>query len=267
MRPFQYRGSEHRFRNGIEFEQVKNLYVFDKEQRLLLLDPLERIEVALRALLTNTLALKYGSDCLSSGDIFHSDYDHQWLLEKLRKSKYSKSEAFLKHYKKKYTSPEFPPIWMTLETLSFSEISKIFEHLKHTEDKQVFVGHFGWPDPLLSSWFRALSVLRNTCAHHGRVWNREYSVKPKLPSGKHRPQNWPTLTQNLSYKGMIISAQARTSRLAALLIVIQALMKNISPDSQWSTRLKALLETRTPYELLAMGLSLEWAEDDFWKIN
>lgn len=156
---------------------------------------------------------------------------------------------------------------MTLETLSFSEISKIFEHLKHTEDKQVFVGRFGWPDPLLSSWFRALSVLRNTCAHHGRVWNREYSVKPKLPSGKHRPQNWPTLTQNLSYKGMIISAQARTSRLAALLIVIQALMKNISPDSQWSTRLKALLETRTPYELLAMGLSLEWAEDDFWKVN
>lgn len=31
MRPFQYRGSEHRFRNGVEFEEIKNLYVFDKE--------------------------------------------------------------------------------------------------------------------------------------------------------------------------------------------------------------------------------------------
>lgn len=58
MTPFQEPGSEHIFRSGTDFDSVLGLYIFDRRLRLLLMDALERFEVALRATLSNHMALK-----------------------------------------------------------------------------------------------------------------------------------------------------------------------------------------------------------------
>ena len=36
----------------------------------------------------------------------------------------------------------------------------------------------------LCSFFHHLSVLRNTAAHHGRIWNRKFTFSVKLPKKK-----------------------------------------------------------------------------------
>lgn len=48
------------FRPGTNFKQVVGLYRFDRELRLLVLDAIERIEVALRSVLNNKMAMRHG---------------------------------------------------------------------------------------------------------------------------------------------------------------------------------------------------------------
>ena len=40
--------------------------------------------------------------------------------------------------------------------------------------------------PQLRSWLKALNIVRNICAHHGRLFNRVHAISPKLPAqGTH----------------------------------------------------------------------------------
>ena len=50
---------EKRYRQGATFEQVLDCYVFDRKLRLLVIDAIERIEIAFRTVMINELALKY----------------------------------------------------------------------------------------------------------------------------------------------------------------------------------------------------------------
>ena len=66
-----------RFRAGSSFEQVLNLYTFDRKLRLLFVDALERIEVAVKASLSNHACLIGGPFWLCNAASFdhgrHSD--------------------------------------------------------------------------------------------------------------------------------------------------------------------------------------------------
>ena len=46
--PFEANHDGHSFRKGTSFEQVLDLYVFDRELRLLVMDGIERVEVSVR---------------------------------------------------------------------------------------------------------------------------------------------------------------------------------------------------------------------------
>ena len=57
MRPLQDNGTDHGFRKGTQFDDVLRLYVFDRSLRLLVMDALERVEVAVRAAISNAMAI------------------------------------------------------------------------------------------------------------------------------------------------------------------------------------------------------------------
>src|SRR5690606_4372102 len=121
-RPFYQPGvQEHRFLAGAHFDDALSLYVFDRELRLLLLDAIERIEVALRAQLTNTLAEHHGPHGYLDSSIFDDRYNHAWLLDKLKEEANASSpETFVTHYRSKYIgAPKQPPVWMAVELLTF----------------------------------------------------------------------------------------------------------------------------------------------------
>src|SRR5579862_7295206 len=50
---------EKQYREGTTFEQILDCYVFDRKLRLLVIDAVERIEIAIRTIIINELALKY----------------------------------------------------------------------------------------------------------------------------------------------------------------------------------------------------------------
>lgn len=92
MRPFQIpNDKEHRFKPNSEFKDIINLYAFDRELRLLVIDAIERVEVAVRASLNNYMSCKYQNDNEPhSGThwylnrlLFKKNYDYHRLINDL----------------------------------------------------------------------------------------------------------------------------------------------------------------------------------------
>src|SRR5690606_17605266 len=54
----------------------------------------------------------------------------------------------------------------------------------------------------LRSWLHALTYLRNVCAHHKRLWNRQFAIRPRFPS---RSLAWPhQVPDNSRLYGMLV---------------------------------------------------------------
>lgn len=266
-RPFYRPGqADHVFLDGTSFDDVLHLYVFDRELRLLLLDAIERLEVALRAQLTNTLAEHHGPHGYLDATLFDTRYDHGWLINRLdNEARAREVETFLAHYRSKYTAaPPQPPIWMAVELLTFKEVSILFAHLRQAKDTQRIEAHFGWKFPLLKSWFRSISDLRNVCAHHARVWNREFGSRPEMP--KKIPAHWPVVPEAIAtgahgHPGQTLNPRRR---LYLQLVVIEALMQVVCPESRWAERLIHLLDRYPQVSRPHMGFPPDWDKEAFW---
>ena len=79
---------------------------------------------------------------------------------------------------------------MLCELMSFGSLLTFARGVAPTLQQRV-AGDFGLPDELFFSWLRSLYSLRNACAHHSRIWNREFGTTPK----NSREEQIPRLAQ------------------------------------------------------------------------
>jgi hypothetical protein len=87
--------------------------------------------------------------------------------------------SFIAKFCTEHSDP-YPPCWMLMEALSFGAVSKIYKLAKGHIRQKISVA-FNLQHDVLESWLHALSTGRNVCAHHGRVWNRSFTIWPKIP--------------------------------------------------------------------------------------
>ena len=259
--------TKHTFLPDTRFDDVLDLYVFDRELRLLLIDAIERLEVALRAQITNTLGEHHGPYAHLDPAIFDTRYNHRWLIEKLREHAQAREvERFIAHYREKYTAaPVEPPLWMAMELLTFKAVSTLFANLREENDTKRISQHFGWPHRVLVSWFRSLSDLRNLCAHHMRVWNREFGSRPVVP--RKAPADWPQVAQAIPSGSRQDTTQTINPqrRLYLQVVVIESLMRVVSPESHWAERLVQLLDAHPQVSRPHMGFPKGWEYEVFWE--
>jgi len=252
--------SEHQFRSETQFEDILNLYVFDRELRLLLLDAIERIEVSLRSHIGNYMALKYGPHWYIDESHFIRTYAHKALLADIELHCKRKKELFVKHYVDKYDSPKLPPSWIVMELLTFGQLSTVYDHLASAADQKAIARLFGTQAELLRSWLQTLSYIRNVCAHHSRLWNRELGNSPKVP--KKIPENWvrvPVKVADANIKPNV--------RLYLVLVIIEFMLKKINPESTWHNRLFLLMKNNDKISKAHMGMPDDWFTDPFWNLS
>ena len=99
-----------------------------------------------------------------------------------------------------------------------------------------------------------MNYLRNVCAHHSRLWNRNIVEQPKLPEPN----------ELVWVEKFELDTHAR-SRCFLQLCMIKQLLKVIHPNSMWMNRLEQHLNTFPNLEhlglnLYGMGASDEWTE-------
>lgn len=230
------------FRPNVCFDDIAGLYLFDRKLRGLVLDAIERIEVAIRAAIANEIAKEYGPFGHIEKRHFSKSkrFDHNRFTKELEKEngKKTTSETFVRHFRQKYSDEKHLPVWMAVELLSLGTVSKLYTAL-HSASRQRIAVYYGVDETVLRSWYHALTYLRNICAHHKRLWNRELAIKPKLPHN-HRWQS------------------ADNTRLYRMLVVLRHMLSVVSPHCHWQRRLFELLDQHPGVSRAAMGIPPDW---------
>ena len=258
--PFQVGNPDHHFKSDTSFNDVLDLYVFDRELRLLVMDAIERIEVAIRSHINNHMAIKYGSHWYLDETHFKRTYNHKGLLADIeRQCRRKTKEVFLKHYVEKYTSPRLPPSWVVVELLTYGQLSIVYDNMARATDQKIIARQFNTHAELLRSWMQSISYIRNVCAHHSRLWNRELGNAPKVPHTP--PDNW------IRTLGTVADSQINPNkRLYLLLVVIEYLLQAANPESEWHKRLYDLMQKHPNVSKAHMGMPEDWHEDSFWRL-
>jgi abortive infection bacteriophage resistance protein len=190
---FPFRQPDNTFKKDTSFDVIWKRYVFDRRLRLLVIDAIERIEVTIRTQLAYHHSHRchdpfaYANDSATLPGI-DSIERARFLLEIENETTHSK-ETFVEHFRNKYGDlHQHMPVWMASEVMTFGCLLTFFRG-SHPDIKKEIASIFHVHDIVLYSWLLALNVVRNICAHHGRLWNREMGIRPKIPK---KSQLWHT---------------------------------------------------------------------------
>lgn len=253
---------KHKFKPSATFETAFNIYKFDRELRLLVLRELEKIEVAVRAKMISVLSDRLGPFWYIESANFSNPVKHAKTLEKIG-VEYSRSdEDFVKAFKKKYSNP-MPPSWMMLEVASFGTLSSLYGYLQPIKEKREISNSFGLADTVFSSWLHSIVYLRNVCAHHARLWNREMRIQPTIPRNpRHSFINQKSYTPLESRQTLPLN-----NKTYFILSMVIYLMDTINPKHTIQSKFRDLLLKYPNVDTRAMGFPLIWESEPLWKTD
>ena len=252
---FPFQQSDGSFLAGTSFEPVWRRYIFDRQLRVLMIDAIERFEISFRTQLAYHHArvhgpFAYAIDRASRPKMPHKNFPDFYfnLLEELKRSK----EPFIKQFYDEYGDEhDVPPIWEATEVMSFGCVVTLYKSTTHNV-KQSVASVFGVPDAVMESWLITLNTVRNICAHHARLWNRELGTKPLIPRGP-------------DYVGWHQPVEITNDRVFAVLTICQHCLSCVAPQSRWAHRLENLLDDYQDIPLVGMGFPANWQQCPLWQ--
>ncbi len=251
--PFQTGGAgaeRHNFRPGVTFEDVLDLYIFDRKLRLLVMDAVERIEISVRAPLSNEIANRHGAHWYGDARLFDAAFNHAAFIADVKEQighapgSRRRRDVHIEHYYQTYSAPDMPPCWMVFESVTFGTISRLYQNLAHPEYEGV-CRSLGLAHPVLASWLHSLNYVRNICAHHARLWNRECRIKPMV-ARRFKADMTPN------------------NRIYAQLVMMQILLARIAPGTHWALKLRGLLDEHPAVPRASMGFPADWERRRIW---
>ena len=264
-----YQQTKDLFNAGTTFKQIIDTYTFDRELRLLVFDCIERIEVAIRTQMIYNMSMHYNeSHWQDNRSLFINPYynkvgrlvdpftDFQAIISKAKTAR--TPEVFIKHYTNNYDTPANPPSWMCLELLTIGELSHLFIGLKNNSDKKSVSDFFDVHHTVFMSWLHALTYIRNICAHHSRLWNRDLAIEPE---------------KLLKPVGKWISPQFQNNkRMFYFICVLKYMLLRANPNNSLKDKLIALFDKHPNVPIQFMGIPsdgkgniLNWQNEPLWQ--
>jgi len=176
------------FIQTFSLEDLKKLQEVEHEVRAGLLNALVLFEMQFRARFSFALATGDPGPFGYLEELYYRPHvarrtGHEQrilLLSEIHNQLGHSRDLFITHYLDRGQSV---PIWAAVEALSFGTLSKMF-HLLALDSLRSQIAHmFGYSRiGEFSTVLHSLSVLRNVCAHGGRLWNRVLRVPPTTPA-------------------------------------------------------------------------------------
>lgn len=265
--PFQYRQAD--FEPGYKLSDALRLYDFDGALRLVCLEALKTIEIGLRVRVAYVLGRRD-----RFGHIRDESLDRDACARKLPEGgtafetwidrydslkRQANSEDFVRHYTLKYDG--VLPIWVAVEVLDFGGVMRLYSLLDRADQNEVARSLGVKNAQSLRTWLLSLGVIRNTCAHHSRLWNRSltYNIGSFNPS---------IVGPELEH----LRASLPSNKIYAPLAIMAYLITRIDPSSNWPRALKTKVSQKFPtIEAItpesAMGFPEGWKDLDLWNYS
>lgn len=268
------------FKSETTFSDIIRLYTFDRELKLLFFDVIETIEIELRARITDIMSLAHGEFWYNREDLFKEKTEkinicyceiecgnsilktkekeeriYKILLKDINDCiKQSENSEFMKAFIEKYGNETPVPSWMMMECISFGKLSRLFWLIKEKQEKNKIAQYFGAINSdFLESWMHGISVLRNICAHHSRLWNKKIGKDIKIPTRS-------------SKKFILTVDQDKLRKLYGISSCILHILTNINHEKSCTFK-KNFIELSKEYKIdkKAMGFPDNWKDDEIWK--
>lgn len=256
--PMQADKVRHAFKPNSTFENVLALYNFDRELRLLLFGVIERIEIGFRTKLIYEMSHEKSPWWFEDAAYFKSVVGHTETLLAIDRELKQTKEVFIKEHDRKYdTDTRRPPAWKTLEIASFGNMSKLYGNLDSSvvKAKNGIAAELGTVNhTFLPSWLQSINQIRNICAHHGRLWNKNLPGRPKLLPKPPHPWIADVPPANEHYM------------LYVHLCCMKYLLDRITPDNNFGRKLSDLLSKYPNIDPNALGMKTNWEREPLWTI-
>ena len=183
---FHLQTKNNRYRPGTRLSQVLTLYEFDRRLRSAIIEYLEIVEITVRT----RVAYYYSHELGVYGHYYYGNFRDEKTYSDFQNAmdvavSKNRDAAFVKNHMVKYTDRKadgedsFPgekcnmPLWVIVEILSFSTLSKFYTSIPLYSLRQKIARSFSSDEQYFGGWLHSLANLRNTCAHYGRLYNRE----------------------------------------------------------------------------------------------
>jgi abortive infection bacteriophage resistance protein len=259
-------GRQDDFQSGTSIELIANLYEFDRQLRLLVLDAVERVEVAIRFDISHRLGQRHriaheaesqlDTKFCTVRDPYSGKTGYEIWCERLAVVlKKARKEDFVKHHSENYGGKM--PIWVVTEVWDFGLLSKFFAGMRYKDQLQI-ARRYGLPDAkYLISWLRAINFARNVSAHHSRLWNRNFADRPTFPPAQ--PHH--------NFHHLVSDNHAQT-RIYGSLCILKTMLSAVAPNNDWTERLKILCKSfpgSTLISLKSAGFPEDWEDKAIWR--
>ena len=240
----------HQYKQGASFSQVMTLYRFDKKLRLLIFNEIEKIEVAVRSAIVNIGSeltgnpfwMTEGANFTNQGKFVHT---MSLIDAEINRSR----EDFIVHFKQTYSN-DYPPAWILAEVLPFGVLTNIYNNIKVPRIKKSIAQKFGLQVAPFESWLTIVTLTRNSCCHHARVWNKQNTIRPMLPN---------------RMSGAWLTLPTDPLRIYFDLCIIKYFLDVISPQNDMLDKLLKLLADFPSIDLAAMGFPQYWQQEPLWQ--
>jgi abortive infection bacteriophage resistance protein len=244
----------HNFNKDTKFDDIINLYQFDKKLKAVISEYLERIEICLRAKLTDKYSQEYGFFWYINRDIY-VDFDiYNIINAEITDAFNDPKEQFLRAFKRKYTSETNPPSNMALEILSLGKLARLYKGLKNEKGKTEIANEFNLPSSTLTSWIVYLANVRNICAHHSRLWNKKVTAdRPVLPN-----------REKYKFKGENFDDTNTT--LYGIISIANRLLSSFNSPNSFIEKIEMLIDENS-IDATLMGFPTNWKETANWKME
>ena len=260
----QYRTD--RFVPGARFAWAEDLYEFDRDLRLLVLDAVETIEIAVRSKIGYHLGARHPFGHLSRDHLDAAKCDRPDAVDRAQTSYdawrerfsahllKSSAEDFIDHHIQKYDGRL--PIWAATEIMEFGQLVRLYGFMADADQSRISKELAGVSGAVFARWMKLANYARNISAHHARPWNRTLTYK----LGRV-PETVPELVH-------LNAATHCRSRAYAVCALLALLTQRIRPETRWTTRLRDVLH-RFPEGLPVspkthMGFPDEWMSLHLW---
>lgn len=251
---------------GSTFEAARELYQFDKKFKLVLLDALESVEIAVRA----DIALQMGAfDAFAyldptyfrprfvNGLNARGKTNYQEWLDKFTQSVRRSKDEFVRHHQSKYGVNAPLPIWIAIELWDFGGLSYFYSGLD-TPYRVAIANRFEVPNwRLMETWLQSLNYVRNLIAHHGRLWNSALVLQPALPARGAMPDF-----------DVLLGNPPLNTRIYFVCCILAHFSKIVNTETTWPQQLVDVMNSfpAIPYASIGdMGFPNDWKTHDFWK--
>lgn len=159
-----------RFYDNVTFENIVELYDFDKEFRRIIQYYCAVVEVSFRSYISHIHSQNYGPLGYMDSSNFENAAYHQSFISELETYVARSDDIFVEHHRNDLGGVF--PIWVASEVMPFGMISKLYKNMLISDRLYIAKTYVGHGREYVENWLQCCSYCRNIAAHGGRFYNR-----------------------------------------------------------------------------------------------